>query len=146
MTSPDPALALVLACSRFARLSTRRADVGVSSVTWRITATLAQRGEMRLSEIAVHEQVSRPTATAAVQRLEAEGIVTRRPDPADARSALVALTPLGHERLTAWRARLAATVAELLADVPAEDRAALERAGEVLGRIIDSSEGTQPPA
>lgn len=146
MTSPDPALALVLACSRFARLSTRMADVGVSSVTWRITAALEARGPMRLSEIAAHEQVARPTATAAVQRLEAEGILSRRPDPEDARSALIELTPAGRERLDAWRERLAATVARLLADVPAEDRAALEQASEVLHRIIDSSEGTLPPA
>ncbi|MFC0675916.1 MarR family winged helix-turn-helix transcriptional regulator [Brachybacterium hainanense] len=146
MTTPDPALALVLACSQFTRLSTRRADVGVASVPWRITSTLQRRGEMRLSEIAAHEQVSRPTATTAIQRLEAEGIVSRRRDPQDARSSLVDLTPYGLTRLTAWRESLTASVAELLADIPEEDRTTLEEAAGILRRIIDTSEGTSPRA
>lgn len=134
---PDPfPLDLTLACSRFSRLAARRADVGVSSVTWRVVAALGQRGELRVGEIAALEQVTRPTATTVVQRLEDEGLVVRRADPADSRSSLVRLTDRGRDRLATWRAELGTQVGTLLADITAQDRAVLHRAVELLGAIV----------
>ncbi|MGP9695361.1 MarR family winged helix-turn-helix transcriptional regulator [Brachybacterium sp. AOP25-B2-12] len=136
-TPPDPfPLDLTLACSRFSRLAARRADVGVSSVTWRVVAALGQRGELRVGEIAALEQVTRPTATTVVQRLEHEGVVVRRLDPADSRSSLVRLTDHGRERLATWRTKLGTEVGTLLADTSEEDRAVLHRAVELLGAIV----------
>ena len=143
MPAPDSsALALTVACSRFTRRAVRGADVGVSSVTWRIISSLDRFGQMRLSEIAAFEQVSRPTATAAIQRLEEEGLVTRRPDPDDSRSSLVFLTDQGRTRLDAWRSRLAEVVEDLLVDLDADERATLARAADILGRVVDAA----PPA
>ncbi|HIW98744.1 MAG TPA: MarR family transcriptional regulator [Candidatus Nesterenkonia stercoripullorum] len=132
---------LVLACSRFSRLAARRADVGVSSVTWRITATLARFGEMRVSELATREQVSRPTTTATLKRLEEEGLIVRRADPDDARSTFVSLTLYGRQRLSQWYVALDASVEGLISDFPADDRAVLARAAEILARTVDSAEG-----
>lgn len=140
-------LELTLACSRFARLAIRGADVGVSSVTWRIAAALDQRGELRVSEIATLEQVTRPSATTAVQRLEEAGLVERRTDPSDSRSSLVRLTERGSDQLREWRRRLSATVEGLLADLDDDDRGALRRTAEILYGILataDIAGGTEP--
>lgn len=140
---PDPlARELPLVCSRFARLAARRADVGVSSVTWRVAAALDRRGELRISDIAALEQVSRPTATTVVRRLEEEGLIARRADPADSRSSLVHLTARGHERLDAWRVRIGREVALLLEGTDDAARASLAAAVEVLTGLLDDADPT----
>ncbi len=50
---------------------------------------------MRLSELAEREQVSKPTVTRLVGRLEEKDLVERIPDDTDARSQTVRLTPTG---------------------------------------------------
>lgn len=132
---------LTLACSRFSRMAARRAEVGVSSVSWRVASTLEHHGPLRLGEIAERERVTRPTATDVVRRLEQEGLVSRTPDPADARSALVDLTPAGREQLERWRAQLAAGVGPVLADLPPEELDALARATRVLADLADTHDG-----
>lgn len=149
ISSPSLPIDLTLTCSRFARLAARRADVGVSSVTWRVVATIGLRGELRVGEIAALEQVTRPTATTVVQRLEDEGLVSRRADPTDSRSSLVSLTDMGREHLATWRGQLGAEVETLLSDVSAEDRAVLSRAVDLLGGIlttVDAAAGRTPVA
>ena len=49
-----------------------------------------------LARIAVIEQ---PTMAATLNRMERDGFIKRRPDPGDGRSALIALTPFGLERI-----------------------------------------------
>ncbi|AXK46760.1 MarR family winged helix-turn-helix transcriptional regulator [Brachybacterium saurashtrense] len=132
---------LALVCSQFSRLAARRSEVGVGSVSWRVVATIERHGPLRLSEIAERERVSRPTATAVIKRLEEESLVRRDPDPSDSRSSLISTTSQGSARLAAWRGQLAAGVGELLDPLPAEDRAALERAAAVLSRLIDDHGG-----
>jgi DNA-binding MarR family transcriptional regulator len=143
---PDLAFLLTRACSRFSRMAIRRADVDVSSVAWRITSMLDELGPMRLSEIALRENVARPTSTATIQRLEEAGIVSRTPDPTDARSRLVSLTEVGREHLTVWRSRLSEGASDLLGDLPAEDVATLERTVGILRTILETQEGTPPPS
>lgn len=133
-------LELSLACSRFSRLAARRADVGVSSVGWRIASALDHRGPLRLSEIADHERVSRPTATTAVKRLEEHGILTRTQDPHDSRSWFVDLTPHGRAQLATWRERLGAGVGELLADVSPAERETLREAAGILRRLAEAGD------
>lgn len=129
-------LDLTLACSRFARLAARRADVGVSSVTWRVAAAIDQHGELSISAIAALENVTRPTTTTVVQRLEELGLVRRRTDPSDSRSSLVSLTELGSERLTAWRTQVGDEVEGLLAGLDAAERATLADAVDLLDRLL----------
>ncbi len=52
---------------------------------------------MSLSELAEAVRVDAPYATLIVDSLEERGLVERRPDPADRRRKLVALTPEGKE-------------------------------------------------
>lgn len=54
-------------------------------------------GPLSLSELAEAVRVDAPYATLIVDTLEERGLVERRPDPADRRRKLVALTPEGKE-------------------------------------------------
>ena len=132
---------LALVCSQFSRLAARRSDVGVGTVSWRVVATIERHGPLRLSEIADRERVSRPTATTVIKRLEEEGLVQREPDPTDSRSSLVSTTERGAAQLAAWRAQLAVGVGGLLDPLPAEDRATLDRAAEILANLVDTHDG-----
>ncbi|UQN28963.1 MarR family winged helix-turn-helix transcriptional regulator [Brachybacterium kimchii] len=135
---------LTLACSRFVRLAARRADVGVSSVSWRVVSTIEQRGPLRLSEIAERERVTRPTATTVAKRLEEEGLVFRTPDPADSRSVLVDITPAGREKLADWRSRMNHGVGPILDELGDDDRRTLAQAAEILARIVETHDSAPP--
>lgn len=52
----------------------------------------AAKEPIRLTDLAEEMQVTKPSATTMVQRLERKGLVERRPSPEDARSKLVVLT------------------------------------------------------
>lgn len=57
-----------------------------------------------------------------LDRLEARGLLSRTPDPADRRNRVVALTDAGREVLTACRCEVRAMEAAFLASVPAARR------------------------
>jgi len=70
-----------------------------------VMAALHRRSEpVTMGELSRYLLVSNGNATAVVDRLEAEGLVARLPDPADRRTVRVALTETGRaafERLAA---------------------------------------------
>jgi DNA-binding MarR family transcriptional regulator len=59
---------------------------------------LAGGARMSQTELARWAAVEQPTMANTLSRMERDGLISRTPDPADRRSALVALTPLGHAR------------------------------------------------
>jgi DNA-binding MarR family transcriptional regulator len=69
--------------------------------------------------------VTSGTMTNRVDRLEADGLVERRPDPHDRRGVLVRLTPAGAARVDACLADLLDHERSLLASLPRADQAAL---------------------
>ena len=56
---------------------------------------LAREGEQRLGQVAAHLEVDPSVASRQVAMLEQLGHVTRRPDPADRRAQLLAISPAG---------------------------------------------------
>src|SRR6476646_6784060 len=76
---------------------------GGSLVTWLILQTLGeQEGELQ-RQLAERLCIEGPTMTRHLDRLEAEGLIERRPDPVDRRGTRVHATDLGRQRLTAMR-------------------------------------------
>lgn len=100
-------------------------------------ATIEHHGPLAPSRLAEIERVKRPTATRVLARLEEAGLVERAPDPADGRSALVSVTTEGKRRLRRIRSRKTAYLARRLAKLDPADAAVLERAAEVLERVLD---------
>ena len=100
-------------------------------------ATIDRHGPLTPSEFADRERIKRPTATRLIGNLEAEGLVTRTPDPLDGRSSLISLTPAGAALLREVRTRKDAFLAERLRKLSPEDRATLDRAAEILEGMLD---------
>ena len=140
-TSPSSALEVAsrlrLAVTRTARRLRQEAAPGLTPTLAAALATVERHGPLTPSELASAERVQRPTATRVVARLEEEGLVERSPDPHDGRSCLVAATAAGTDLLAELRGRKTAYLAERLERLPADDVAALDRAAEVLERLLE---------
>src|SRR3546814_14111921 len=92
-----------------------------------------------MSDIAVVLRVDRSSATRAVDRLEAAGLVARRADPDDARGIGVAATQAGRAPPGRVRDRAPAVLAELRATVPTQGRDSLaEHMACPAGQLVDA--------
>ncbi|GIF05600.1 MarR family winged helix-turn-helix transcriptional regulator [Actinoplanes siamensis] len=100
---------------------------GVAPSQFRALNTLLAHGQMRLSTLAEHLRIAPRSATEVVDELESRGLAERRPDPADRRATLVALTAQGRSTGTEIRAARAAAGAALFATLDRSDRAELAR-------------------
>ena len=133
---PDLASHLRLTIARTARRLRQEAGSDLSPSMSTALATIERHGPMTPSELAARERVRRPTATRVLARLEDLGLIQRTPDPQDRRSSLVAVTPAASAILAEQRTRKTAFLAERLERLGAEDRAALERAADILERML----------
>lgn len=79
------------------------------------------------SQLGERLRVEPPTVTKMLQRIEAEGLVERRPDPDDARVSRVFLTPHGRAMQAAVAAAWRAVDTQLTAGMSAEERMLLRR-------------------
>jgi DNA-binding MarR family transcriptional regulator len=91
-----------------------------------------RQGPRTLREIAEANGVDAPYATLIVDKLEAHGLVERRPHPDDRRRKLVTLTAAGHRALDTCDAILLRPPAAV-GTLPPED---LDRLGELLARLL----------
>lgn len=98
--------------------------------------SIQDHGPLRLGELAAREAVSAPTMTRVLAALDDRGLILRSPDPADARSTRVELSPAGVKVLTEVRSRRTALLDARLARLTAEQRTALEIALPALESMV----------
>jgi len=88
---------------------------GIGFDAYGVLITLVtQPGGLTIGELGQRRNLSPSGISRAVDRVAQDGLVERRPNPADQRSLLVALTPEGHGRLREAQVTHHATVRELL--------------------------------
>jgi DNA-binding MarR family transcriptional regulator len=137
MTStPELAGHLRLVIVRTARRLRQEAGVELSPSLAAALATVGRHGPLTPSELAARERIQRPTATRVLARLEELGLIVRTPDPQDRRSSLVAVTEAGSALLDELRTRKTAFLAERLDGLDADERAVLDRAADILERML----------
>ncbi|MFF7634841.1 MarR family winged helix-turn-helix transcriptional regulator [Kitasatospora sp. NPDC008050] len=90
---------------------------------------------LRVSAAAKELCLAGNSVSTLVNQLVAAGLLRREVDPADRRAALLHVTAEAAERLEAWTANHKALVGGLVAELPAEDRAALAAALPALRRL-----------
>jgi DNA-binding MarR family transcriptional regulator len=93
--------------------------------------------KVTVRELARAAGVTQPTVTRALDGLQRHDLVRREVSAHDRRCVLVDLTDSGRELLHAERARLAARRHELLAELPADERAHAERLLERLAELVE---------
>ncbi|MGS2618616.1 MarR family winged helix-turn-helix transcriptional regulator [Micromonospora sp. LZ34] len=98
----------------------------------RALGVLGRQGPLRLSALAEQLRIAPRSATEVVDDLEGRGLVERRPDPADRRATLVALTDDGTRTGAAIQAARRAEAARFFGDLTPTDRDSLAR---ILGTL-----------
>lgn len=88
-------------------------------------------------QLAQHLGIDRTVMTYLLDDLEGEGLVERRPDPADRRARRIVATPVGEERLTVLIAGLEHAEEHVLAGLEPGDRAVFR---VLLQRLATSTE------
>lgn len=91
-------------------------QAGLTATQGQILAYLAARGPVRVGAIAESLAVTQPTASDAVSAMVRKKLLEKRPDPADARAALLHLTRAGERKaqeIAVWPDALLAAIDEL---------------------------------
>jgi DNA-binding MarR family transcriptional regulator len=117
----ETAARLRVAVARLARQLRQHSPGGLSPSQWSALVTVEDKRSLRIGDLAEREGVSAPTATRLVASLEEAGLLTRTTDPADRRTAYVALTTAGRDKLEWARGVRTASLAQRLSAMPEED-------------------------
>jgi DNA-binding MarR family transcriptional regulator len=108
----------------------------LSFSTLSVLHRLSGGGPMRLTDLLATEQIKQPALTSLVSKLEASGLVSRRPDPSDGRAVLLSLTEAGEEIVQSRRADRVEKLARLIDQLDDHDQAVLADVQEVLSRLV----------
>ncbi|QGN57234.1 MarR family transcriptional regulator [Nostocoides sp. HKS02] len=127
---------LLRAAARLTRWASRHASFELPHAQARLLALVDELGPARVSALAQADHTSQPAMTTALQRLEADRLVHRVADPADARASLLSLTPRGRATLERVRAARLAALAPTLDALDDHDIARLRAAIEVMDDLL----------
>lgn len=117
----ETAARLRVAVARLARQLRQHSPGGLSPSQWSALVSVEDHQSLRIGDLADREGVSAPTATRLVASLEEAGLLSRTTDPADRRTAYVALTDAGREKLEWARGVRTASLAQRLSAMPDAD-------------------------
>jgi DNA-binding MarR family transcriptional regulator len=108
---------------------------GLSSIEWRVLATLHDGEPLTISQLA-HEVLSKqPTVTKLVQRMGEQGWVALQADPADQRRTLVVATTAGKRLVRPLVDKARAHETAMLRTLAASEKVALKKLlGKLAGR------------
>jgi MarR family 2-MHQ and catechol resistance regulon transcriptional repressor len=84
-----------------ARLNVQLAEHGLGNVDFEVLVRLARSpgGELRMTDLAAQTGLSTSGVTRVVDRLERDGLATRRACPTDRRGSFTVITPAGLDKM-----------------------------------------------
>ncbi|WP_072804025.1 MarR family winged helix-turn-helix transcriptional regulator [Rhodococcoides yunnanense] len=128
----DLLVELVTTSSRFARLAARLGSDEHPRAWMRALSLLEEYQPLRISEFAVIDRCSQPSATALLKKLVDQGLVERTSDPSDSRAVLVETTDKGAAWLADGRAFIGDGLVPYLSDLDPEQ---LKKLTDGLGEL-----------
>lgn len=141
--SPAPLLLagdLRRSVSRFVHAVRQRTDSARTAQSETL-ALLEREGAFNVATLAAKRKVTHQTMRVVVAQLTEQGLVERRPDPADARSRLIALSPRGRRAVEDDRLGRAQGIGALIEGALSdEQRRTLQAAIVVLDRLSEAAE------
>jgi len=135
---------LLAVVARLNRLATQRIRLPLPVAQARLLATIMDQGPARISDLATLDHCSQPTMTTQVRRLEEAGLVSRSPDPTDARAVRISITPAGERTVVRSRADRGAAIDPYIERLSDEERGVLTEAIGIMRRLIAEAGGHQP--
>jgi DNA-binding MarR family transcriptional regulator len=116
-----------------------RAEPGPSVGRLAVLGRLDRDGPSSISDLAASERMRPQSMAQTVHDLEADGLVSRRPDPTDGRRAFIELTTPGRELLWTTRAGRESWLTDVLErELDPGERRQLHQALLLLTRIADA--------
>ena len=120
------------------------AECGLSQATALPLLTLHRLGDHQRPGALVDElSLEGPSLVRIIDRLVAEGLITRREDPADRRAKILSLTEAGRERVGEIDQVVVAFRQRILSDIPPDELAVtmsvLQRVEQILLRPSDQA-------
>lgn len=100
-------------------------------------ALINRRGPLPLGEIAARENLSAPSVTKTIARLERQGYIARLDDPADRRVSLISLSARGRALVDDVRSRRTAYLNQRLQELDASEISALVKALPILEALAN---------
>ncbi|MEM7339254.1 MAG: MarR family transcriptional regulator [Actinomycetota bacterium] len=134
----DDVARLRLVLARLARQQRQASPTGLTLSQQSALAVIDRRGPLRLGELARLEQVTAPTITRVVTKLEERGLVSRTVDADDRRISYVTITETGHEQLQETRARRRRWLQARLDALAPADAATILAAVDALERLAEA--------
>ncbi|MCH9735266.1 MAG: MarR family transcriptional regulator [Actinomycetia bacterium] len=135
---------LLSVVARINRLANQRVRMPIPFAQARLLSTIEDQGEARISDLAALDHCSQPTMTTQVRRLEAAGMVTRTPDPRDARAVLIRITPAGVAALHQARLDRGAAIDPYLERLNPTQQECLAEAVIVLRQLVTDASAPGP--
>jgi DNA-binding MarR family transcriptional regulator len=116
-----------------------RAEPGPSVGRMAVLGRLDRDGPSSISDLAARERMRPQSMAQTVHDLEADRLVSRRPDPTDRRRAFIELTITGRDLLQTTRAGRETWLTEVLErELDAGERTLLHQALGLLRRVADA--------
>lgn len=116
-----------------------RAEPGPSVGRLAVLGRLDRDGPSSISDLAARERMRPQSMAQTVHDLEADGLVSRRPDPTDGRRAFIELTTPGRDVLRTTRAGRETWLTDVLErELDPDERRLLHAALSLLRRIADA--------
>ena len=100
---------------------------GLSSIEWRVLATLHDSAPLTVTELALEVLAKQPTVTKLVQRMAEQGWLALLADPGDQRRTLVTASPAGKRLVRPLLEKARAHESEMLRALAASEQAALKK-------------------
>jgi DNA-binding MarR family transcriptional regulator len=130
----DMILSGVLRLAREMRLAAQDGDLRGGPLS--LLATLQREGAMSAVALARRQQLQPQSLTRHLARLDADGLIARSVDGADARRHVIAITPAGTTALMRQMVRRRDWLADRMADrLNADEQEALLNAAELMLRM-----------
>lgn len=121
----------------FARVMDKRLKpLGMSCGQMPVFFALSARPTLSQKQLAEAAATEQPTMAATLARMERDGLLVKRPNPQDGRSALYSLSPKAQEKSMEIRAAVEEINAAALSGLEAQERAAyLAMMAKVVGTL-----------
>lgn len=117
-------------------LDRRMAEQGASLARTKLLLSLQKRGPLRATAIADFFSQSPRTVTEAIDGLERDGLVERKPDPSDRRAKLIHITPKGIEAVARTEPLRRQIIDQTFGTLQPDERESLGAVLEKLARAL----------